>query len=213
MPPHPSAMGASTFSVTDKQPRPRSRFHGRAEPPRPTLCAEEGCAEPGEFRAPPTGATPAGERWRWLCLDHVRAFNAGYNYFDGMDPAEIERAQRVYAGWESETRAFAGNGGGSEPKWARFTDPADILSGRFGAGATAGARAAERFSAEDRRALKTLGLDENVTLNDVRRAYTTLARRYHPDHNGGDRRHERALQAVISAYTHLKTAPAFMLRS
>jgi len=37
-------------------------------------------------------------------------------------------------------------------------------------------------------------------------AYAALVRRYHPDHNGGNRSHEKALQDVIAAYTHLKTA-------
>ena len=39
--------------------------------------------------------------------------------------------------------------------------------------------------------------------------YADLLRRYHPDHNGGDRGHEKALQAVIEAYTQLKSRPAF----
>jgi curved DNA-binding protein CbpA len=38
----------------------------------------------------------------------------------------------------------------------------------------------------------------------VRQAYSTLVRRYHPDRNGGNRRYEKALQAVIAAYAHLK---------
>ena len=65
---------------------PRSpRFHGRV--PREAPCAVPGCQEPGEFRAPasphrsPDGPPP----YRWLCLDHVREFNAGYNYFEGMN--------------------------------------------------------------------------------------------------------------------------------
>jgi curved DNA-binding protein CbpA len=36
-----------------------------------------------------------------------------------------------------------------------------------------------------------------------------LLRRYHPDHNGGDRSHEAALQGVIEAYQHLRKAAAF----
>jgi curved DNA-binding protein CbpA len=34
-------------------------------------------------------------------------------------------------------------------------------------------------------------------------------RRYHPDHNGGDRSHEARLQKVIDAYQRLRKAPAF----
>jgi curved DNA-binding protein CbpA len=43
----------------------------------------------------------------------------------------------------------------------------------------------------------------------LRIRYAELLRRYHPDHNGGDRAHEKALQAVIRAYTELKSRPAF----
>ena len=46
--------------------------------------------EPGEYRAPAAyGRRPDFDGpgdWRWLCLDHVRAFNLGYNYFTGMSP-------------------------------------------------------------------------------------------------------------------------------
>lgn len=154
--------------------------------------------------------TDGGDRWQWLCLDHVRAFNAGYNYFSGMSADEIEQAQRPYAGWERETRAFA-SGGDPEPAWSRFIDPADILGTRFARrdAERPVARGGQVLSVEDQKALKVLGLDTAASLKDVRRAYAERVRRYHPDKNGGDRSHERALQAVISAYTHLRKAPAF----
>jgi curved DNA-binding protein CbpA len=43
----------------------------------------------------------------------------------------------------------------------------------------------------------------------VRSAYSRLVRKYHPDKNGGDRAHEKALQEVIAAYTHLRKAQSF----
>lgn len=193
--------------------RVNGRFHGRVGG-HDRACEHPDCGEPGEFRAPRDregGAALGHDRWRWFCLEHVRAFNAGYNYFDGMNADEIERAQRVYGGWERETRAFAANGD-PEPAWARFTDPADILGARFVRGAATErlvGRNGQALTAEDQKALKVLGLDLKSSLTDVRRAYAERVRRYHPDKNGGDRRHERALQAVISAYTHLRKAPAF----
>lgn len=189
------------------------RFHGRVDG-HDRCCEHPDCMEPGEFRAPRHrhgGSDEGGaHRWRWLCLDHVRAFNAGYDYFDGMNADDIERAQHVYGGWERETRAFAVNGD-PEPAWARFTDPADILGARFARASTQPpvSRNGQLLSVEDRKALKILGLKPDSTLSDVRRAYTEKVRLYHPDKNGGDRSHERALQAAISAYTHLRKAPAF----
>ena len=70
-----------------------NRFHGRVESDRP--CAVPGCPEPGEFRAPLQDGHRShheGPQWRWLCLDHVRAFNQGYNFFTGMTPDEIHAA-------------------------------------------------------------------------------------------------------------------------
>jgi hypothetical protein len=174
-------------------------------------CDHPGCAEPGEFRAPPEGGRRHGYdgpgEWRWLCLDHVRAFNGGYNYFAGMSSDEIADEQRPYAGWERETRAFSTNGS-PPPRWADFTDPLDAISARFAA------RPAERadgrpLSDGDRHALKVLGLGTDADRRALRQRYADLVRRYHPDRNGGDRSHEKALQEVISAYTQLKSRPAF----
>ncbi|MFZ4110883.1 MAG: J domain-containing protein, partial [Polymorphobacter sp.] len=62
-------------------------------------------------------------------------------------------------------------------------------------------------------ALSVLGLTDSATASDVRRAYKRLVRRYHPDSNGGDRGHEGKLQAVVNAYTQLKSAASFRTES
>ena len=178
-------------------------------------CAEPGCREAGEFRAPGDPSTsprtgsdgPGG--WRWLCLDHVRAFNARYNYFSGMSADQIETAQDRFAGWERETRAFAANGADRPPRWADFADPLDAISGRFRNAAPASRTDGRPLSGENRRDLATLALTADADRRALRTRYAELVRKYHPDRNGGDRGHERALQQVIAAYTRLKSAPAF----
>jgi curved DNA-binding protein CbpA len=65
------------------------------------------------------------------------------------------------------------------------------------------------LSEGDRKALKVLGLDLDADRRSLRQRYSELVRLYHPDRNGGDRSHEKALQAVIEAYTALKSRPAF----
>lgn len=187
------------------------RFHGRVNG-RNGLCDHPGCQESGEFRAP--GVRRAGfdgpGEWRWLCLDHVRAFNGGYNYFEGMSADEIDEAQRPYAGWERETRAFSVNGP-PPPRWADFTDPLDAIGARFRErmDAAKGRADGRPLSEGDRKALRTLGLGIDADRRALRQRYADLVRRYHPDRNGGDRSHEKALQDVISAYTQLKSRPAF----
>ncbi len=193
--------------------RPNARFHGRVEGAAQE-CAIPGCPNPGEFRAPPEGGVGSGfdgrRGWRWLCLDHVREFNARYNYFAGMTADEIEAEQRPYAGWERETRAFAANGSPG-PKWADFTDPLDAIGARFARRKEdAAARADGRpLSGDDRKALRVLGLSNDADRRALRQRYSELVRKYHPDRNGGDRSHEGALRDVIAAYAQLKGAAAF----
>jgi hypothetical protein len=172
-------------------------------------CDHPGCEEPGEFRAPGEGRRSGFDGpgdWRWFCLDHVRAFNGGYNYFTGMSPDEIADEQRPYAGWERETRAFSRTG--TTPRWADFIDPLDAISARF-ADLKRPRADGRPLSDADRRSLKTLGLSQDADRRALRARYAELVRRYHPDRNGGDRSFEKALQDVIAAYTHLKSAAVF----
>ena len=192
--------------------RPATRFHGRIEGDRP--CAAPGCCESGEFRAPPLEG-PSGREgppaFRWFCLDHVRAFNAGYNYFDGMTADEIHAAQRPLAGWERETRAFARAGGGGDmPRWADFADPIDAIGARYRRETAPERSDGKPLSGQDRASLKVLGLAASADRHALRKRYSELVRRYHPDRNGGDRSHEAALTKVIAAYQQLRQAPAFV---
>jgi hypothetical protein len=172
-------------------------------------CAHPGCREDGEFRAPDRFGEQANfdgpGRFRWLCFDHVREFNASYNFFDGMSREEIEDAQVPFAGWATETRAFTNGGVDSPPKWRDFHDPLDAISARFRARMPKARNDGKRLSDEDRKALTILKLDENADRNALRTRYTELVRKFHPDHNGGDRAYEHALQAVVEAYQRLRS--------
>lgn len=198
-----------------KKDRPNARFHGRVEA-EGRLCAEPGCDAPGEFRAPPLAGAAGGydgpPQFRWLCLDHVRAFNSGYNFFAGMSQDEIQDAQRPIAGWERETRAFGAAGGADRPpRWADFADPLDAIGARFrDRMKDRGERQDGRpLSGRDREALKVLDLGIDSDRTALRKRYSELVRKYHPDRNGGDRSHEARLQRVIEAYQQLKGAAAF----
>lgn len=184
----------------------QTRWHGRVEGAQ-AECAVPGCPAPGEYKAPLQPANFDGPgNWRFLCLDHVREHNARYNFFDGMSVDEINDAQSPLGGWERPSRPFATIGADPAPAWSDFTDPLDAIGARFGQ-----LRKGEpsRFSRDQRRALSVLGLGEDADRQALRRAYSGLVRRYHPDKNGGDRSKEARLSAVIEAYQLLKGASAF----
>ncbi len=185
----------------------KGKFHGRVEGVS-ERCGVPGCQEPGEYKAPVEAADFDGPgRWRFLCLDHVRAHNSSYNYFNGMSLEQIANAQTPYAGWERATRAFATVGTDRGPAWSDFCDPLDaIAAGYRRPGAQ---QSSSRFSAAERRALSVLGLAEDSDRHALRSRYSLLVRRYHPDRNGGDRSHEVRLREVIEAYQALRKTAAF----
>lgn len=175
------------------------------------------CEETAEFRAPGSRSSSfdgPGE-WRWLCLDHVREFNAGYDWFAGMSAEEIYAAQAPAAGWRTESPSFRPNGGvDGMPRWADFDDPLDAIAARANGIMSRARREAElavsgRFSREEAAALETMGLGSDADRRRLRQRYSELVRRFHPDRNGGDRRHEAQLGRVVEAYQLLCKSPAF----
>ena len=55
-------------------------------------CDRPGCLKLGEFRAP-MGRDREGQYF-CFCLDHVREYNATYNYFNGMSDADVAKYQK-----------------------------------------------------------------------------------------------------------------------
>lgn len=200
------------------------KLHGRFENGG-RLCERPGCEEAGEFRAPGArgpGFDGPGE-WRWFCLEHVREFNTGYDWFAGMSADEIYAAQAPGAGWASETRAFRAGPGGlgagvdGMPRWADFADPLDAIGGRASDIKSRARRTGQqgwgpdprrpdfhrhdsRIGPREREALTILGLTPEADRQTLRRRYSELVRRYHPDRNGGDRSQETRLTRVVEAY-------------
>ena len=194
----------------------QSKFHGRYEASE-RVCEWPGCTKKGEFRAPgyrPNGFDGPGE-WRWFCLEHVREFNAGYDWFEGMSAEEILAAQSPTSGWRTETAAFSPQAAvDGMPRWADYDDPLDAISARANgirsrAERTAAMAMNGRFSKEEAEALETMGLGSNTDKRRLRRRYSELVRRYHPDRNGGDRQFAGRLAKVVDAYNLLKKSAAF----
>ncbi len=74
------------------------------------VCQWKGCGKPGEHRAP-VGRGRDGQYYAF-CIDHVRQYNATYNYFDGMSDKDVEDFQKdALTGhrptWKSGANAWA----------------------------------------------------------------------------------------------------------
>ncbi|MEG1108927.1 MAG: J domain-containing protein [Oscillospiraceae bacterium] len=54
---------------------------------------------------------------------------------------------------------------------------------------------------------KVLGVSPNASDDEIKKAYRTLAKRYHPDVNPGDKSAERRMNEINAAYDQIKNPP------
>lgn len=184
---------------------PRSRLHQPIEGfddavhtpgGEPRRCAVRGCEEEATHPAP-----RSRDRLRdyiWLCLEHVRQYNATWNYYQGMSDDEVERDVRADTVWRRPTWRL-GDGQGPGARGYRIHDGfADFVSDEPAHPAPPPSPAEE--------ALAVLGLTPPVTVAVVKARYKVLVKRHHPDANGGDKAAEETFKVVNEAYRTLMAA-------
>jgi DnaJ-like protein len=178
------------------------------EEPRPVKvrCNHPGCEEEGQFRAP-MGRDFEGQYF-CFCLDHVREYNATYNYFNGMTPEAVALYQRDAVVGHRPTWSMGVNRGdktfredSDDP--SRHTDPHGLRH-RYASRAAAESPKPQLGIAA-KKALDQLNLDESADPTTIRARYKELVKRLHPDANGGDRSREEKLREIIRAYNYLKS--------
>lgn len=170
-------------------------------------CAIPGCPQAGEYRAP--RSRDALRDYIWLCLDHVRAYNASWDYYAGMGEVDIEAHRWADVTWRRPTWPLGAGGRGADGFSPRIRDAFGLFDDdQPGAGAANGTgNGADRpFGSppsEEQEALAILDLAPPVTLAAVKARYKELVKRLHPDANGGDKEAEERLKSINQAYSTL----------
>jgi hypothetical protein len=162
------------------------------------------CGAPGDYRAPKS-RRDLRDYW-WFCLEHVRAYNSTWDYYKGMSPAEMELELRADTAWQRPSWPLGRLGSGA---WTDevLRDPLHILaSGGINTSGPRGAvKSANETPGDLREPLSALGLSWPTTLDAVKTRYKELAKRHHPDANGGSRDAEERLKTINIAYATLRS--------
>lgn len=178
-------------------------------------CAAPDCSGEGAYRAPVSREQL--REYRWFCLDHVRIYNASWNYYAGLSDSEMEAHIRADTTWNRPTwplgkgqqpdplgRASAPGGPmGAGGPFDNLDDPFGLLRGH--GPRVAGAAPPPALLAAEKRAFSTLGLDYPVTFDELRTQYKLLVKRHHPDTHNGSKEAEERLKRINEAYKTLKT--------
>ncbi|MCW8861608.1 MAG: DnaJ domain-containing protein [Rhodospirillales bacterium] len=171
----------------------------RGEPP---CCEWPDCTGEGLYRAPRSRAELSS--YRWFCLEHARAYNRAWNYYEGMSEDEVEADVRFDVTWNRPSWNL-GAGEKARSGFARyeFHDPIGAYSERMGPDADTTEKRRNRHRADDSpegKALITLELAPPVTPSDVKARYKALVKIHHPDANNGDKESEERFKEITQAY-------------
>ncbi|HYM72978.1 MAG TPA: DnaJ domain-containing protein [Stellaceae bacterium] len=180
-----------------------------AEAETPTrLCDHPGCDSGGDFRAPRSRLEL--NNYYWFCLDHVRAYNSAWNYYAGMNEAEIEAEIRRDTTWQRPTWKLGMRHGPAYE--ARMRDPFGFYTDKAGKTDKRGERrnggsdASARVASAREQALAVFALDPPFTQTNLKARYKVLVKLHHPDAHGGDKEAEEKLKIINQAYTTLKAS-------
>ena len=190
----------ASIRVAPKKARAKAKEEAKAP-----VCDRPDCDKPGGYKAP-KGRDAEGAYWNF-CVDHVREYNKGYNYFSGMDSDEVADFARKAETGHRPTWKMGGNAHAQD--WERESRARLNRAGRakdpFGFAEDGKAPAREkRVHKAERKALDTLGLDAGASKEAMTARFKALMARYHPDLNGGDNSDQERLRDIIQAYKLLK---------
>ncbi len=158
-------------------------------------CDNPGCPEEGAHRAP--RSPNELETYYWFCVEHARAYNAQWDFFDGMNEKEIESFRIADVTGHRPTWPLGARACDVRKPWEGVRDVFGVIRD----GAQGGRFDAEpRLPRDERDALAVLNLSQTAALDEIKSRFKELAKRYHPDLNGGDQSAEERLKPVIEAY-------------
>lgn len=166
--------------------------------PKPNLrrCDHPGCTHEGEYRAPQ--ARDRLNEYYWFCLDHVRAYNAAWDYYKGMNMDQIEDEIRRSTTWQRPTWPL-----GSKTSSRRFTFSVHDPLGMFEDETEELHRAKTRPLSPEEHAMRVLELDGPLTLAILKAQYKKMVKLHHPDANGGEKAAEEKFKEINQAYNTL----------
>lgn len=169
-----------------------SAWRSEPEPPK-RPCDVPGCPCAGEYRAPKDKSL---REYYWFCLEHVREYNAKWDYYADMTADEIEQQVKDDYGWGRPTWDM------SERIASRiFDDPLGLKREAFGASG-AKAKTAPKPAADPAltAAARILELTFPLDKKQVKANYKRLAKICHPDSTGGDKQLEEKFKDITEAY-------------
>ena len=156
----------------------------------PKYCEWKDCNKKGIYRAPKNRENL--REFRWFCLEHVREYNKSWNYFSGLSQKEIEKELKEDFTWHLPTWPLNGKNN------YNLDDELDILKQNMNNKDNKKNNKVKNNKITE--AFKKLNLTLDSSLQDIKRQYKVLVKKYHPDANKNNIKSNNKLIEINEAY-------------
>ncbi|CAO5677105.1 MAG: Chaperone protein DnaJ [Holosporales bacterium] len=164
-------------------------------------CDHVGCVNEGLYKAPKNANNISNHHniaeWYWFCKDHVREYNANWNFYKNMTEEQAYRSYKNDRVWNRPSWPIDGPQTLPYQKTAYY-DPFKVFYNHQ--------ESKPYLSPEENEALIALEISYPFTNDDLQIAYRKKVKQYHPDVNQSKENEERIRQINL-AYQCLKKLP------
>ena len=164
------------------------------------ICDHKNCNKSGKYKAPIEKDN--SQKFRWLCLDHIKEFNKSWDYFKGMSDLEVCDFLKSDMTWHRPTQSFSSPDNFFRILWSSTLNKnSDIFNN--GAFQMKNLKNVN-FSEKDRKAFRVIETEVGAKWEKIQCQFKKLVKKYHPDMNSGNKKFEEKLKIITLAYTQLK---------
>ena len=174
----------------------------KEEPSQTKKCEAEHCLEDGIYPAPRNRDDLRS--YVWFCLQHVREYNKGWNYFDGLNGDALEAEIRRATTWERPSWRFGTGGTDSYYKNSSNFTSEDVFGFFSNNNKGKKTKGQQTMPPDERWAWKIFDMEPCSEQKKIKQHYKKLAKLNHPDKNQGDTGAEERLKDINIAYSILK---------
>ena len=163
------------------------------------ICDHKNCKKIGKYKAPIEKDN--SKKFKWLCLDHVKEFNHGWDYFKGMSDQEVFEFLKSDITWHKPTQSFSSPNNFFNILWKNTLNEEGVV---FRNGHEKKIKTEINFSDKDKEAFNIIELSVGTKWDKIQNQFKKLVKKYHPDMNAGNKKFEEKLKIITLAYTQLK---------
>ena len=135
------------------------------------ICAFLNCKEEGIY--PAARSRKDINSYKYYCIEHIRDFNKSWNFFEGLTEEEFENEIRKSTTWDRPSWKF-----GTSNYNKKIDDPFnffnDIEDTKF---------SNKKVNSKLLSSWKLLELNPTTNIEEVKKKYKSLAKKWHPDKN------------------------------